>query len=358
MSEYAFGRQKTKDEREDKSYNETEDAKALYPIISRAMKAKTPQEQRQILATTSQLLSDRLDDEDRVTLQSIMDMDDASIGHSVAALNAHIGQILGTSKGADNSTVQSTIILDNGNIGTVRRDGSVVDTGTKARGYASRPIETDAGVFSFDPGKGQVAEKPIVTQDQLVQGAASKAGAVTSAQEGAKAAVEKQTALPAATTRLSAAQDKVKLISEMIDQASSQAGLFTTGFIGGQIAKIPGTPAYDLNKTLDTIKANIGFDKLQEMRDSSPTGGALGQVTERENTLLQAVWGALEQSQSEKQFKDNLARVKRQVKQSWDRVAAAYEQTYGKPMPEDALSGGAAPAAPGAGGGWSIQEVK
>lgn len=37
---------------------------------------------------------------------------------------------------------------------------------------------------------------------------------------------------------------------------------------------------------LDTITAEAAFSRLQEMRDSSPTGGALGQVTERELDLL------------------------------------------------------------------------
>ena len=73
---------------------------------------------------------------------------------------------------------------------------------------------------------------------------------------------------------------------------------------------VPGTPAHDLSKLLDTIKANAGFDRLQQMRASSPTGGALGQVSERENLLLQATIGNLEQSQSKKQFLHNIKRVK------------------------------------------------
>ena len=61
---------------------------------------------------------------------------------------------------------------------------------------------------------------------------------------------------------------------------------------------------------LDTVEANIGFDKLQQMRAASPTGGALGQVSERENKLLQATYGSLSQSQSEEQFKRNLRRLR------------------------------------------------
>jgi len=60
---------------------------------------------------------------------------------------------------------------------------------------------------------------------------------------------------------------------------------------------------------LDTIKANVGFDKLQNMRDNSKTGGALGQVSELENKLLQAVNGALDPAQRD-QLEQNLSNIK------------------------------------------------
>ena len=45
------------------------------------------------------------------------------------------------------------------------------------------------------------------------------------------------------------------------------------------------------------------------MRAASPTGGALGQVSERELGFLQSVIGSLEQSQGREQFLENLGRV-------------------------------------------------
>ena len=65
----------------------------------------------------------------------------------------------------------------------------------------------------------------------------------------------------------------------------------------------------DVRARLDTIRANIGFDRVQQMRESSPTGGALGQVTEFENRLLQSTLGNLEQSQSREQILENLGRI-------------------------------------------------
>ena len=42
------------------------------------------------------------------------------------------------------------------------------------------------------------------------------------------------------------------------------------------------------------------------MREASPTGGALGQVSNQELSSLQAVFGNLDQSQSEEDLKYNL----------------------------------------------------
>ena len=109
-------------------------------------------------------------------------------------------------------------------------------------------------------------------------------------------------------------QDKRRqaaIVTFDIDRALEQAdSAFTTGFTGSIASAVPGTPAFDLKSTLDTIKANVGFNKLQEMRENSPTGGALGQVSENENRLLQSVLGSLEQSQSSEQFRFNLERLK------------------------------------------------
>jgi hypothetical protein len=99
------------------------------------------------------------------------------------------------------------------------------------------------------------------------------------------------------------------IVGEDIDRALTMATSATTGF-ASLLSAIPGTPAHQLLQTLNTIKANVGFDKLQAMREASPTGGALGQVTEFENRLLQSVFGALEQSQNADELKFNLRRLK------------------------------------------------
>ena len=67
-----------------------------------------------------------------------------------------------------------------------------------------------------------------------------------------------------------------------------------TGFGAETIGSfLAGSAAADFSQLADTIKSNIGFDRLQKMRDDSPTGGALGQVSEMELRLLNAALGKL-----------------------------------------------------------------
>lgn len=82
-----------------------------------------------------------------------------------------------------------------------------------------------------------------------------------------------------------------------------------TGF-GSYLDNVRGTGANDLAKTLDTVKANLGFIKLQDIRDASKTGGALGAVSDFENRLLQATVANLENSQNSAQLVSNLKYVR------------------------------------------------
>lgn len=83
-----------------------------------------------------------------------------------------------------------------------------------------------------------------------------------------------------------------------------------TGPFGAMFSNVPGMPAYNVAAQVDTIEAAIGFDRLQAMRDASPTGGALGQVSEMELRLLKSSLGSLRQAQTATEFKRALSRIK------------------------------------------------
>lgn len=83
-----------------------------------------------------------------------------------------------------------------------------------------------------------------------------------------------------------------------IDSAMAKLSPWTTG-VGGELLKhVPGSRAADLKEELQTVGSSLAFDRLQTMRDASPTGGALGQVTERELDMLMKAQSSLAQAQS------------------------------------------------------------
>ena len=95
-----------------------------------------------------------------------------------------------------------------------------------------------------------------------------------------------------------------------IDRVLKNTNGWTTGLLGYAMSGIPGSDAHNVSELLTGIGANISFNKLNEMRAASPTGGALGSVTEGEHRLLRSVYGSLSQSQTPEQFRYNLTRLK------------------------------------------------
>lgn len=98
-----------------------------------------------------------------------------------------------------------------------------------------------------------------------------------------------------------------RVINE-VKQARDKVSGYTAG-LGSYLSVVPLTEAKDLSKRLTTIKANLGFDRLQQMRDASPTGGALGQVAVQELVALQSTLASLDQDQSPRQLKEALDKI-------------------------------------------------
>jgi hypothetical protein len=110
-----------------------------------------------------------------------------------------------------------------------------------------------------------------------------------------------------------AAASTAGTVIENVDRALDlkKNGTGTSGFWAPIMKGAGGSPANDLYTTVDTIKANVSFDTLSAMRKNSPTGGALGAVSDTELRLLAATAGSLDPSQSTPQFERNLNNVRK-----------------------------------------------
>jgi hypothetical protein len=109
---------------------------------------------------------------------------------------------------------------------------------------------------------------------------------IKSGEAGAKADARKAATIAGANNVL-----------ETVAEAKKLTGWTTTG-LGGITKLLPISDARELAGKIETIRANLGFDRLQEMRQNSPTGGALGAVAVQELSALQSTVASLDQLQS------------------------------------------------------------
>lgn len=111
------------------------------------------------------------------------------------------------------------------------------------------------------------------------------------------------------------AVSKLRRVIDKIDSVALDAmdngGWGETGTTGWVLGAVPGSAGYDLRGDLKTIDANTAFDQLNAMRQSSPTGGALGNVTEKELELLTSSVANLDPNKSADAFFGSLAEAKK-----------------------------------------------
>ena len=117
----------------------------------------------------------------------------------------------------------------------------------------------------------------------------------------------------------------------LIDHAGLWWG---SGFGGETLSEVPGSPAADFAAALEPLKAHTAFGGLQEMRNASPTGGALGQVAVKELELLQNNIASLSQKQSPEQMRASLQKIVEHARNAKRRLMGAFDKDFpGDAMP-------------------------
>jgi hypothetical protein len=102
---------------------------------------------------------------------------------------------------------------------------------------------------------------------------------------------------PAATDAVAAGNADIAtntIITAAQRARDAAATRMITGPAAGVAGMIRNTDNAEIYRQVEVLKSNATIGNLQAMREASPTGGALGQVTAPELTLLQALSGALD----------------------------------------------------------------
>ena len=133
---------------------------------------------------------------------------------------------------------------------------------------------------------------------------------------------------PQATLALRTFTEKTDDLIKDIKTLQRHAGL--EGITGVVYGRTPSVTAESraAQALLEKIMARGGFQELQNLRNSSPTGGALGQVSNQENAFLRQAFGALNTVQDTKDFRKALGQVIQELEGSKSRLSDAYDLTY------------------------------
>lgn len=166
---------------------------------------------------------------------------------------------------------------------------------------------------------------------------------VTGAQR-AKLAATKQKEQQLLRANEAGIDQTITLIDSILSRKGDFGGVTGMGAMG---ARIPGTKWADLAAALDTLRGRSAFGALQQMRANSPTGGALGSVTERELGLLQNSETQLQNTQSPEALANGLEAYKRVLQETKRRMREGLDEFY--------QDSGSSPS--GSQSGWSIQRV-
>jgi hypothetical protein len=178
---------------------------------------------------------------------------------------------------------------------------------------------------------------PTASADPLLRGQQS-----FQAKRGSLAATLEMT-LPKLEGALSSFEAKSNNFDRLIDEAAALVGPYTTGY-GSLLERMPASEARALANVVESLQATLGFDALQEMRANSPTGGALGNVTDFENRRLSSTITSLDTGVEGSTFLERLqilrserADALRRMRQGLDRdrnVVQEYRTSVGmQPSP-------------------------
>jgi len=155
---------------------------------------------------------------------------------------------------------------------------------------------------------------------------------------------KREAALPQATSAVTGFENKADSFVKDLTALRDHPGLSEiTGIAAGRLPGI--TAAGRAAQALyDKVVAKGGFQALQDLRDASKTGGALGNVSNQEGKQLTASFSAIDRRQNAEDVKAAIEQAIGDVQGTKTRMREAYDSTYAYKTPAAASAVGQTPA--------------
>jgi hypothetical protein len=174
----------------------------------------------------------------------------------------------------------------------------------------------------------QIAQLQTDARRDIAQLAASLKESASAELLTPKEKQKREAAYPQATSAVNSFETKADSFVKDIEKLRDSPGLSEiTGIAAG---RLPGITANGraAQALYDKIVAKGGFQALQDLRDASKTGGALGNVSNQEGKQLTASFAAIDRRQDAKDVRAALDQAIGDIQGSKTRLKEAYDLTY------------------------------
>lgn len=196
-----------------------------------------------------------------------------------------------------------------------------------ARALASRPPGQPRAeqppVPVVDPNTGKVI---LVSREEAIAKRLTPASAMESLTP--KEIQNREAKYPQAKTAVTTFESNAEKLAKDLETLANSKGLEgITGLIGGRTPAIT-KEARAAEALYNSIVARGGFNELQNIRNSSPTGGALGNVSNAEGQNLRDAYAPLKLTQNASDLKAALLRAAQETRASAGRIKDTFDLTY------------------------------
>lgn len=139
---------------------------------------------------------------------------------------------------------------------------------------------------------------------------------------------KREAALPAATQSVKGFEAKSDSFIRDLEALRDHPGLEgITGAVYGRTPSV-GKDSSAAQALYDKVVAKGGFQALQDLRDASKTGGALGNVSNQEGKQLSSSFAAIQRTQSAEDVKAAINQAIADIEGAKTRTREAYDSTY------------------------------
>ena len=159
-----------------------------------------------------------------------------------------------------------------------------------------------------DAGKMQALQAYVKSKQAPSQAQPARIDPLSQQGRDARLEFDKQKAAQAAPSPYT--EERARRVTSTIDRIMPNVNGWTTGYGNFFFSRLPETEARILEGDLSSLKSSIAQNELVEMRAASKTGGALGNISDKDISLLEDAIANLDPLQGAKALKERLAIVR------------------------------------------------